>query len=168
MKLIIAGISLLGIPAFYLIRIFRKENSRKKKQMELGLAYDRLVRQAKLSIEHAEMLEGKLVALDRKNKKLLLIDHNQVPRQEDCISLLGIESCRVIEVKKNPDAHTRKVILELKHKWIERITRFSFYDESSDAVTELPLLVRRAKSWKHRLDLHKYPGSVGLELEYVL
>jgi len=87
MNLILAGLLFLGIPAYYLIRIFVKEKKQKKKQRQLGLAYDRLVKQVKFSVEHSELLNGKLIALDRKNKKLLLIDHNLIEKQEECLSL---------------------------------------------------------------------------------
>ena len=168
MKLYLTGIFLLGIPAYFLIRILRKNIIMKKKQQELGLTYDRLVKQARFSIQHSELLNGKLIALDRGNKKLLIIDHNQFKKQEECISLLGIESCKIIEIKNDADSGIRKIFLELKYKWNNNISRFCFYDDSYDKITELPSLARKAKSWKHRIDLHKHPGSVGLQLEYVL
>src|SRR3954464_5659032 len=104
MKLFLAGAFILAIPAYYLIRIFRWEKVKKKKHLELGLAYERLVKQIRFSTQHSEVLNGKLIALDSRNKKLLVIDYNQIKRQEECISLLGIENCRVIEVKYGPDA----------------------------------------------------------------
>jgi hypothetical protein len=167
MKLFLAGAFILAIPAYYLIRIFRREKVKKKKHLELGLAYERLVKQKRFSIQHSEVLNGKLIALDSRNKKLLLIDHNG-EKQEECISLLGIENCRVIEAKYGPEACISRIFLELKFKWNNKITRFCFYDGTYDSITELPLLAGRAKLWKHRIDLHKYPGSVGLQLEYVL
>ena len=167
MNLILAGLLFLGIPAYYIIRIFLKEKRQKKKQRQLGLAYDRLVKQVKFSVEHSELLNGKLIALDRKNKKLLLIDHNQTEKQEECLSLLGVESCKLIEVK-SADACIKKIFLELKYKWNNKITLFCFYDDSYDLITELPALARRAKFWKHRINLHKYPGRVHFELESVL
>jgi hypothetical protein len=168
MKLFLAGAFILAIPAYYLIRIFRKERVRKKKHLELGLAYDKLVKQMRFSIQHSELLNGKLIALDRRNKKLLVIDHNQIKKQEECISLLGIENCRIVEEKDGPDGCINKIFLQLKFKWNDKITRFCFYDDSYDLITEMPTLARRAKFWKDRIDLHKYPGSVGLQLDYVL
>jgi hypothetical protein len=168
MNLILAGVFLLGIPAYFLIRIFIKEERQKKQRRQLGLAYDRLVKQVKFFIEHSELLNGKIITLDRKNKKLLLIDHNQTEKQEECLSLLGVETCKIIEVKDEADGCISKIFLELNHKRSNKITRFSFYDDSYDLITELPALARKARSWKHRINLHKYPGRVNFELEYVL
>lgn len=168
MKLFLAGLFFLGIPTFYLIRILRKERIKKQKQLDLSLAFDRLVKQVKISDEHSELLNGKVIALDKRNKKLLVIDHNQTERQEECIPLLGVESCKIVEVKDNPGTHVKKIFLELKHKWNNKITHFCFYDDSYDLINELPELSRRAKFWKRRIDLHKYPGRVGYGLEYVL
>jgi len=168
MKLLLAGLCIAGIPAFYLLRIIHKRHYQKKIQKALGITYDRLVRNAKLSIDHSEILHAKMIALDRRNKKLLVIDHNMKQKQEECIALLGIQSCRVIEIKSKANEHIQKINLELKHKRADKITSFCFYDAACDPVNELPFLARRARSWKHRLDMHKYPGSVRLELEYVL
>lgn len=168
MKLFLAGLFLIGIPGYYIIRSLRKQKIKKKKQQELALAYDRFIKKTRFSIHHSELLNGKLIALDRRNKKLLVIDHNRIKKQEECISLLGIESCRIIEVKQNPELNIRKIILELKYRWNNKIIRFCFYDDSYDLITELSCLARRARSWKDRIDLHKYPGSVGLQLEYIL
>jgi hypothetical protein len=168
MKLFFAGLLLLGIPGYYLIRFFRKEKLKKDKQRKLGLAYDHLVRQTRFSIHHSEVLNGKLIAMDRRNKKLLVIDHNRINKQEECISLLAIENSRVTEEKDGLNPSIKKIFLELKCKWNNKIFRFCFYDDSYDSITELPSLVRKAKFWKQRIDLHKYPGSVGLQLDYVL
>jgi hypothetical protein len=167
MKLFFAALFLVGIPAYYITRYLRKAK-RKKKQVELGIVYDRLIKQGRFSLGHAELLNGKLIMLDRRNKQLLIIDHNQPERQEEHIPLLAIETSRVIEVKQDDDGHIRKIFLELKYKRYNKTVRFCFYDDSYDLITELPSLARKAKFWKHRVDLHKYPGSVGLHLEYVL
>jgi hypothetical protein len=168
MKLFLAGLFILGIPAYFMIRILRQQKAKQKRQLELGIAYDNMTRRHKLAIEHSDLLKGKVIALDRKNKKLLLIDHNQTSRQEEVISLLGIEACRIKEEKDAKDQCTGKIFLEMKHKWNEKITRFCFYDDAYDPLTDLPSLARRARYWKNRIDLHKYPGHVCLELEYVL
>ena len=168
MKIFLAGLFILGILAYYLARILRKKKLEEKKQLELGHAYHRLVKHERISVNHSELLNGKVIALDRKNKKLLFIDHNHADKQEECIPLLGIESSRIIEVKAGPDFYTRKIFLELKHRWNNKVSFFCFYDDAYDSITDLPTLARTAKFWKHRIDLHKYPGSVSLELEYVL
>jgi hypothetical protein len=167
MKLILAALVLLGLPGYYLVRRLLKKNIKKKRRMVLRLAFDRLVEQARLSIQHSELLKGRIIALDRKNKRLVLIDHNQEEKQEECIPLLWIQSCRVIEIKYGADAATRKIVLELKHKWNNKVSHFCFYDNAYDSISKLPTLTKSAKFWKHRIDLHKYPGSINLELEYV-
>jgi hypothetical protein len=167
MKLILAVLILLGIPGYLLIHTLIKQNRKKKREKVLGLAFDRLVKEVRFSINHIEMLHGKVIALDRRSKKLLLIDHNQRVKQEECLSMLWIQSCRVIEIKYGSESCTRKILLEIKHKWNNKISQFSFYDDAYDTRRNLTTLTKMAKFWKHRIDLHKYPGSVNLELEYV-
>jgi hypothetical protein len=166
MKLILATLIILGIPGYWLVHLYLSKYIKKKRKMVLGLAFDRLVKKLRFSIQHSELMNGKIIALDRRSKKLLLIDHNQPEKQEECLSLLWIQSCRVIEIK-GADSCTRKILLELKHKWNNKMSHFCFYDDAFDSIGNLPTLTKRAKFWKHRIDLHKYPGNVNLELEYV-
>lgn len=168
MILYLTALIILGLPALYGIKMIIREKRKKKKQIALGLAYDRLMREAKLSIENIEQLNGKVIGLDRKNKKLLLIDHNTTEKQEQCVPLFEIASCSIHKVKDDVERSIRKIYLELKHKRTNKISRFCFYDETCDRITELPSLARRAMFWKNRIDLHKYPGKINLEFEYML
>ena len=85
MKLFLLGRLVLGIPAYYLIRIVLKEKRQNKKQRQLGLAYDRLIKKVKFSVGHSELLNVKLIALDRKNKKLSLLQFSQEKRNSSRI-----------------------------------------------------------------------------------
>jgi hypothetical protein len=163
----LAGSLLLSIPAYFGIRLMIKENRKRKKQLEFKRAYKRMVKRANLSIEDSESGNKKVIALDGKNKKLLIIDHNKKNRQEQCIPLLDIVSCTIHEVRDGPGKNIKKINLELKTRAHE-IFKFCFYDDAYDAITELPSLARRAMYWKSRIDGHKHPGNVNAGLEYVL
>jgi hypothetical protein len=159
---------IIGLPALYGIREIIKEKRKKRRQLSLAMSYDMLVSVNKLSIEYIDILENKVIAIDRKNKKLVLIDHTEENKQELCISLLQVDSSSIIEERDEQDKCIKKVFLELKLKRCHIYHRFCFYDDRKDPVTELPSLLRRATHWRDRVQVHRFPGTVSIEQEYVL
>lgn len=164
MKLIIMFF-MLGLPAFYGIRLMRKEKHRKKKQLDLARAYDRLVLRNKLSIEHSEVLGDSILALDRRNNKLLLVDHSKTGRQEVCIPLTAIAAVKIIK-ERNAGGHIKKIWLQLKNS-NGNIYRVCFFDETSDPVFGLLRFSRRALHWADRINSDKLRGKAVLGQELV-
>ena len=165
-EIFLAVLFIVGITAYYAIRNFRKQNTIKKKQRDLDDAYNRLTREQNFCVKYLDRFNQKIIGLDSKNKKLLFIDHSKKERKEACLSLLNVGSCHIIEVEDGQQESTRKILLKLKEKNQETV--FCFFDDSYDAVIDMPALMRRARFWKQRIELHKYLGNVTLELEYVL
>ena len=85
MSLIYLIILILGLPTLYGIVVIIKEKLIKNKKLRLTRVYNRLILENKLSVEHLDILENKVIALDRVNKKLLFIDHTEQNKQELCI-----------------------------------------------------------------------------------
>ena len=157
---------MLSLPALYGIRQISRDKRRKKKRLELTTAYNRMMLQEKLSIEHSEMVGNRILGLDRKSKKLLVIDHTQT-RQEICIPLNTVSTNKILK-EKNGRGYVRKVVLELKHKRTDASYAICFFDEGCDALTDYSSFSRRALYWKNRIDVNKYPGQIKLEQEFVL
>ncbi|MCU7549194.1 hypothetical protein OCK74_08710 [Chitinophagaceae bacterium LB-8] len=168
MPLYLIIILIIGLPALYGIREIIKEKRKKRSQLSLAMSYDMLVLENKLSIEYIDILENKVIAIDRKNKKLVLIDHTEENKQELCISLLQVASSSIIEERDEQDKCIKKIFLEIKLRRHHMHHKFCFYDDSKDSVTELPSLSRRALHWRNRVNIHRLPGTVSIEQEYVL
>ena len=156
---------MLGLPAFYGIRLMRKEKHRKKKQLDLAMAYDRLVLRNKLSIEHSEVLGDSILALDRRNNKLLLVDHSETGKQEVCIPLTAIAAAKISK-ERNDKGHIKKIWLQVKNS-NGNIHRICFFDEATDPVFGLLRFSRRAVHWADRINPGKDQGKVALEQELV-
>ena len=167
MPLYLIIMMIIGLPALYGIREIIKEKRKKRRQLSLAMAYDMFVLKNKLSIEYIDILENKVIAIDRKNKKLVLIDHTEQNKQELCISLLQVASCNIIEERDGQEKCIKKIFLEINLR-PHMYHRFCFYDDSKDSVTELPSLSRRAMHWRNRVNIHRFPGTVTIEQEYVL
>src|ERR1051325_7318792 len=102
---------LFGLMAYYGIRQVRHEKQKKKRRLALADAYYRLISQHRIVVDHYEIIGNRFVVLDRKNKKLIVIDHNETGKQEMCISLLAVSETRIIE-EKNPNGHVGKIFLQ--------------------------------------------------------
>jgi hypothetical protein len=159
--ILIIGFSAIGIKALI------KEQKHKRKQLSIAEAYERFVRQFKLAVDYSEFLSYRYIGLDRKNRKLILIDHSGNEKQEQCICLYEVGESRIIHAR-DEDQNIKSVLLELRNKRDNKPVRFCFYDKDYDPVVELPSLSRKAIHWKTKVDVHKHRGSVSFEAEYVL
>lgn len=157
---------IVAIAAYYAVKNFRKQNRIKKKRRALDEAFERMIKQHNLYVKHLDRFNHKLIGLDSKNKKLLFIDHSKKEKQEVCLSIRNVDSCNIVELEDGQQERTAKILLRVKGK--EGETVISFFDDAQDLITDMPALMRRARFWKQRIELHKYLGTVTPELEYVL
>jgi hypothetical protein len=149
------------------IRALIKERIHKRKQLRMAEAYDRFVRQFKLAVDYSEFLCYRYIGLDRKNKKLILIDHSGYEKQEQCVCLHEVGESKIIHTK-DEDQSIKSVLLELRNKRNNKPVQFCFYNKDHDPLVELPSLSRKAIHWKTKVDIHKHRGNVSFEAEYVL
>jgi hypothetical protein len=149
------------------LRALSKGNKHRRKQLRIAEAYDRFVRQFKLAIEYSEFLCYRYIGLDRKNRKLVLIDHCGNEKQEQCISLYEIGESKIIHAK-DESQNTKTIMLELRNRYDNQPVRFCFYNRDYDLAVELPSLSSKAMHWKCKVDTHKNRGNINLEADYVL
>lgn len=149
------------------LKVFIKERKRRQKQLRLEEAFERLVYQHKLAVEYSEFFDNRYIGLDRKNRKLALIDHSGKEKREQCISLFQIEESRIVHVKDD-SGNITSVLLELRRKHSNELLQFCFYNSVSDRVRQLVPLSRKTIQWKNKIDLYRRRGSVNYEAEYVL
>jgi len=168
MILFLSALVIFGITGYVIIRIFRKESKNSIRQLELSLAFDRMIRREKLSIEHAEWLNGRVIAIDRRNRKLVIIDHRGNEKVEECISLLEVDNCRMIETRDGGEGRLKRISIELSNRGGNAVTRFCFYIDGIEMISELPARARVARFWKQRIEMYRHPGGVPLEFEYVI
>jgi hypothetical protein len=160
-SIIISVFSAIGI------KMLIKERRHKQKQVGIAEAYQRFMKQFKLAVDYSEFLCYRYIGLDRKNKKLVLIDHCESQKQEGCICLQEIGESKII-YSKDEAQNTKNIWLELRNKRNNKFRRFRFYDRDFDPIIELPSLSRKAIHWKTRVDIYKRSGNFSLEAEYVL
>ena len=158
----------LSLPVALLVLKFMKDQKKKKTWHSLAQAYERLLWEGKLSVEQSEILGKKVIALDRRNKKLLVIDHGGAKPLEQCLSLRDVAATRIVEKRDPEQGCVQQIFLELRSERSGEIIRVCFYDENHDSLAELKRLTRKALQWKTRIDVHRSSGNFSREMEYVL
>lgn len=167
MELVVIVLLLLFLGLFG-IRQMIQERSRKNSKLALALAYEHLVMKHKLQIEHVEVFDNRIIALDRKQKKLVFLHHNTVYRQEEIIPLQEMDNCRLIEEREIAKGFIKSLHLEIALGAFGKKYLLCFYDDKKDQPTSLLAAMRSARNWKQRVDVNKNPGRINLESEYVL
>jgi hypothetical protein len=161
------GTLLITILSIIVIKKIVKERKHKRKHSDVAKAYDRLTRENKLAVEYSEVINYRYIGLDRRNKKLVIINHCSDQKEELCVPLSQIGDSKII--RETDDSQLiKKILLEFRNKRNNQPVRFCFYNRNVDKPGELPSLSKKAIHWKTKVDIHKHPGNVSLEAEYVL
>jgi hypothetical protein len=161
------GLFLISLLSIVVIKTIVKQRRHKMKQSGIAKAYERLTREFKLAVEYLEFINYRCIGLDRRNKKLIIINHCSDQKEELCFPLSEIGDSKIIR-ETDESQFTKRILLEFRIKRNNQPVRFCFYNRKVDQMVELPSLSRKAIHWKTKVDIHKHPGSVGLEAEYVL
>lgn len=162
---ITGGLLLIGLMLFYSLRGYAKTRRKQRKHRQMARAYEKQVLKNRVIVDHAEIIDDKVIALDRINKLLLVVNHAGRTKQEYCISLLSITSSKV-EKHLSEDGSICKITLHLYVP--DRMYSIDFFDQARDHFSELTALNRKALNWKQRVDVHRHPGRIRPEHEYVL
>ena len=168
MNLYLVTTAVLALPIGMLTYSLMKEQKKKKVWLALAQAYERLLWEEKLSVEQSEIVGNKVIALDRRSKKLLLLDYSGAQPLERCFSLREIAATRIVEKRDALQACVQRILLELNNGRTGELLQFCFYDENHDPLTDLKRLTRKAVQWKTRIDVHRSSGNVSREMDYVL
>lgn len=156
--------ALLALPALvlfgYTVGVYTQGVQKARRRAELAEAGERLQRTEGLVADDSDVFHRRLLALDRRARMLLWVDHHE-PRREWCIDLAEVDTCSLITSR---DAGGLSVIfLELELRG-EAATprRLCFYREGGDPLWEKPSLFRKAKYWKQKINLYRHrPPRVG-------
>lgn len=159
---LLAPFSIIGFVYLY------RAQKLKKEEQALGAALDRMMKKHKLSIELTESFNRRALGIDRKNRKLVWIDHSNDNKQEICFSLLGIMTCIIDNKNDDTNSKIEKVNMIIHHKRSTIPSVLSFFDGAHDRVQEFSNVLKKARQWKNKIDTYKYPGNIHIEQEFVL
>lgn len=156
-----------GVLLSFGIRYMMMKKRQMQKQRELVEAYNQVKAQNKVVVSHMEIVGNRIIALDRKGKRLVYVEHSGRQRDAVFIALDAFSTIRIVE-EKNKQGCIERIVLELKQKSSDQLYRICFFDHAHDAITELTLLARKARHWKNRVATYIHPGIVGRKREFLL
>ncbi len=145
-----------------------KERRKRVVKRILEKALSQLTKENKLLIVDVEFFSNKVIAIDRRNEKLVYADYRKEAIDQFCIDLNLLSFCRVNKIIDKSSNGVKKLFLEVKCKGINKILRLNFYDSSFDSIRAKASLVRKAELWKNKINLHRRPVNVNNQFEYVL
>ena len=162
MLLLLSFLLYLGFKAVFENKLDRRNS------LAIKVALDRVLKRNRLSISEIDTLGNKVIALDRKHNKIILVEHRNNVTWEKCLSLGELESCNINKEMDQITGCAQKVVMELNFNSSEDLVYFTFYDKSNDSIHELPSRIRKANYWKNKIQHHSNSVKEDYELEYVL
>lgn len=113
-------------------------------------AFTRLIKRHKLSIAEVNLFGNRLIAMDHKMNKLVLIHYKHGIAWEKCLNLHEMVFCRIAKTAHKVSGDIQEVNLELTFRKGGIIT-FSFFDEEVDVIRDPPSRLKMAQYWKGKI-----------------
>lgn len=162
MLLLLSVLLYLGFRA-----LFENKHDRRN-ALALKVALDRVIRRNRLLISEIDTFGNKVIALDRNNNKIILVEHRNNVTWEKCLSLGKLKSCNISKETDHLTGCTQKVVMEFNFINSGELVYFTFYDKSNASVHELPSRIRKANYWKNKIQHHLNSVRAGNRLHYTL
>lgn len=143
---------------------------KRKKQIKKGLkkTIDQLAEENKLQVVEIHFFHRKAIAMDRKNKKLIFVNHHKKSVDWIFIDLESLVFCRIVKIEDKSSKSVEKVFIEVKNKGVHEVSKLVFYDKSFDNVRAKATLIREAEYWRNKINLHRKSKNFNYAFEYVL
>ena len=152
--------------ACYIIGINTRKQQARLKKWALVKNYEKLIFQYQAVIDHCELIGERIIALDRNNKKIFVVDHTGNKKESQCIPLRLINSVTIKEeTGKGGIIAKLFLVLENKHCMVYNIC---FFDRRHESAEKLPIQWRSALQWTNRIHMYKRKGKPDLEQEFML
>src|SRR6187402_2122380 len=119
MNTLLIIIFFLLLPTFVICFLAILEGKRKK-QVKKGLkkTIGQLAKENKLQVVEVHFFHRKAIAMDRKKKKLVFVNHHKKFVDQFCIDLETIVFCRIVKIRSESSKDVEKVFIEVKSKGI--------------------------------------------------
>lgn len=156
----------LPMPLYVLCKNAFKKTGDRKKALGLRKTFHQLSGKHKLSIDEVEIFDSKVIALDKREGKLILIEYVDNSIRPICISLNDLESHEVVKGLDKIGGHISEIVLEFKFKHRKPVD-FTFYDSAKDNISAFSFLRDKAKYWDAKIHFHVNEYDSGHSLEYV-
>lgn len=148
--ILIILVLLLPIPLYVAFQSLFIRQRHRKSMLAIEDAYKRVVERNNLRILELSRFINRLIAIDRSNRKLVLLVYKDGVTWEKCIALEEIISCQITKAVDN-ESYIQSVSIQLiLHNNNETIS-FSFFDNRFDDERDLSQRTKRADYWQKKI-----------------
>lgn len=152
--ILLALLLMMPIPLYFGFKSLFKDRHDQKDFLAIKDAYKRVKKRYRLSIAEVHRFGNRLIAIDRNSGKLVLIVYKNGITWEKCLNLEEIIFCRIVKDSNKVSGSIQKVSLELTLAKNQGVINFSFFDERTDDMRDLPNNLKRSKYWKKKIQYH--------------
>ncbi|HEX6845435.1 MAG TPA: hypothetical protein VF144_00590 [Chitinophagaceae bacterium] len=168
MNALLIIVSFLLLPTLIICFLAILEGKRKKQiKKDLRKIVDHSAKENNLRVSEVHIFHRKAIAMDRRKEKMIFVNLHEAFVDQFCIDLKTLVSCRVIILKSESSKDVEKVLVEVKNKGFNEVSRLVFYDRYFDKIRTKTPLMREAEYWKNKIDLHRRSTTYN-NLEFVL
>ncbi len=133
------------------IRSFFKEKNHQKPFPAIKEVFKGVTKRHSLSISEVDVFRNRLIAIDRKRGKLVLIIYKNGITWEKCFNLNELIFCQLVNIRDKANNCIKSVEIELEFLNDPRIVSFVFFDEELDELSELPSRIKKSKYWEKKI-----------------
>lgn len=148
--LVICLLLMSGLLYFGFKLLFGDKNPRKD-LLTIKVAFKRVIKRHLLSISEVDIFRNRLIAIDRKKSKLILIVHENEIIWERCFNLDELILCKIHNTTNNVSGCIENVKMELKFNNDHGIISFIFFDDKKDDLRELPSRIKKSRYWRKKI-----------------
>lgn len=145
---------LAPIPIYIAFKSLFENKRNLKAKRAVKDAYKRVIKRYALSISQVNKFGNRLIAIDRKIGKLVLVVYKQGITWEKCFNLDEIIFCQIVKTTNKLSGCIENVSMELTFRNNHGIINFPFFDETLDDMRDLPYRLKKAQYWKRKIQFH--------------
>lgn len=142
---------LIPIPLYIAFQSFFIKERNKEGIGAVEGAYKRVIKRYGLRISEVSKFINRLIAIDRKIGKLVLIVYKDGITWEKCVGLQEIGGCQIARSTDHASGFVHQVNMELVLHYTREIISFPFFDEKIDDVRDLDRRTRQAHYWQKKV-----------------
>ena len=144
----------ISIPIYLCLKSLFEYKHPQKVYMIIKDTFTRVIKRHKLTISEINLFGNRIIAVDRKINKLVLIHYKHGIAWRKCINLHDIISCRIATITHKVSGKIQKVNLKLTFRKGGIIT-FPFFDDEVDVKRDPSMRIKTALYWVGKIQYKK-------------
>ncbi|MBL7696952.1 MAG: hypothetical protein JNK79_02300 [Chitinophagaceae bacterium] len=164
---LIVLVLLVPIPLYMAYYFLFVKKSNDKGVLEVETAFKRVIKRNKLTISEMNKFADRLIAIDRKTGRLILIVYRNGITWEKCINVEEIMRCKINNIVDHSTGYIKEVNMELRLQNVEDHIRFTFFDDAVDNLSDLGRRIKQSKYWQKKIEYYVGVPVTNYRLDHI-